>query len=181
MGSEGLKQATEMAILNANYVKDSLVPYYQITDVNNNQRVGHEFIIDLSEFKHLKITEMDIAKRLIDYSFHPGTMSWPRKGVIMIEPTESESKKELDRFIEAMVSIRNEIVEIQQNKYPTDDNVIKNAPHALSLLGEEWNKPYDIKKALYPIDGLLKHKKFPAVNRVNEIEGDKALLAKPTH
>ena len=177
MGSSNLKKATEVAILNTNYMKMELEPYYTITDVNENGRVGHEFIIDVTEFNKYKITEFDISKRLIDYSIHPGTMSWPRKGVIMIEPTESESKKEIDRFIEAMISIKNEINEIINGEYDTNNNILKNSPHSLSLLDKEWTHPYPTKKAFYPIDSLVHNKHFPSVNRVNDVIGDKTLLS----
>jgi glycine dehydrogenase len=175
MGSENLRLASELAILNANYLKSSLEDYYTIKDVNENNRVGHEFIIDTTEFKELNISELDIAKRLIDYNFHPGTMSWPRKGVIMIEPTESESKKELDRFINAMISIRNEIRELEIDKFCLDNNVIKNSPHALNLLRSKWEYPYSINKAYYPVSNL-ENKKFPSVNRVDDAHGDLKLL-----
>ena len=175
MGSENLKLASEIAILNANYLKSSLEDHYTIKDVNENNRVGHEFIIDTTEFKELNITELDIAKRLIDYNFHPGTMSWPRKGVIMLEPTESESKKELDRFINAMISIREEIKEIENDNLCLDNNVIKNSPHALNLLKTEWRYPYSINKAFFPVQGL-DHKKFPTTNRVDDAHGDLKLL-----
>ena len=177
MGSSNLKKATEVAILNTNYMKTALDPYYTITDVNEYGRVGHEFIIDLAEFNKYNITEFDISKRLIDYSIHPGTMAWPRKSVIMIEPTESESKKEIDRFIEAMISIKNEINEIIMGEYDTNNNILKNSPHSLSLLDKEWIHPYTTKKAFYPIDSLVHNKHFPSVNRVNDVIGDKNLLS----
>ena len=154
-----------------------LEPYYTITDVNDNGRVGHEFIIDINEFYKYNITESDISKRLIDYSIHPGTMSWPKKGVIMIEPTESESKKEIDIFIEAMVSIKNEINEIINGDYDTNNNLLKNSPHSLSLLDKDWVHPYSTKKAYYPLKSLVYNKHFPSVNRINDVIGDKNLLS----
>ena len=177
MGSSNLKKSTEIAILNANYMKKQLDPYYKIIDINENGRVGHEFIIDVNDLYKYNITELDISKRLIDYSFHPGTMSWPRKGVIMIEPTESESKKELDRYIEAMISIKNEINEIINGGYDTNNNLLKNAPHSLSLLNKKWSYPYSTKKAYYPIDSLVLNKHFPSINRINDVTGDKKLLS----
>ena len=175
MGSDNLKLASKIAILNSNYLKESLRDYYLIKDVNEHNRVGHEFIIDTSEFRKYNITELDISKRLIDYNFHPGTMSWPKNNVMMIEPTESESKEELDRFIEAMKSIKNEINEIIDNNYDLDNNIIKNSPHSLNLLNEEWVFDYSFKKAYFPVNNL-ENKKFPSVNRVNDSLGDKNLL-----
>ena len=176
MGIEGLEKATKMAILNSNYMKDCLKDTYTITDVNDEGFVGHEFIIDVTEFKKLGITENDIAKRLIDYSFHPPTMSWPRSGVLMIEPTESESKDELDRFIEAMKEIRHEIYLIECGRYNRNNNPLKNAPHNLKMI-PNWIFPYSIKRAFYPVDGLLNNKFMPSVGRVDDIYGDKLLLA----
>ena len=179
MGSYNLKKSTEIAILNANYMKSSLEPYYNIIDYNENERVGHEFIIDVQEFYKYGITEVDISKRLIDYSFHPPTMSWPRKSAIMIEPTESESRKELDRFIESMIKIRTEIQEVIDGKYGTKNNVLKNAPHALTLINNEWDFPYSQQKAFYPIEGLKFNKHFPSINRVDDVYGDRKLLSNP--
>ena len=177
MGIKGLEKATKMAILNSNYMKVCLQDNYTITDINDEGFVGHEFIIDVTEFKELGITENDIAKRLIDYSFHPPTMSWPRSGVLMFEPTESESKEELDRLIEAMLSIRKEINMIKEGKYDKLNNPIKNAPHNMKMV-IDWKFPYSIKEALYPVDGLMYNKFMPSVGRVNDIYGDKLLLSK---
>lgn len=175
MGTRGLKRATEMALLNSNYLKSLLREYYKIEDVNENGMVGHEFIIDVSEFKRLGITENDIAKRLIDYSFHPPTMSWPRSGVLMIEPTESESKEELDRFVEAMKGIRREIKEIEEEGL--ESNVIKNAPHCFPMTND-WKYSYPIEKAFYPVDSLLDKKFNIPVARVDDVYGDRFLLKK---
>jgi glycine dehydrogenase len=177
MGTDGLKKATQMAILNSNYLKNSLQDSYTIIDVNKDGFVGHEFIIDVSEFKELNITENDIAKRLIDYSFHPPTMSWPRSGVLMFEPTESESKDELDRLILAMKSIRREIQAIEDGYSYKDNNVLKNAPHSFRLV-ENWSYPYSIKEALYPVDNLYNRKFMNAIGRVDDVYGDKMLLSK---
>ena len=177
MGTDGLKKATKMAILNSNYLKHSLQDNYTIVDVNKDGFVGHEFIIDVSEFKELDITENDIAKRLIDYSFHPPTMSWPRSGVLMFEPTESESKEELDRLILAMKSIRHEIQAIEDGVSQKDTNVLKNAPHSFQLV-ENWQYPYSIKDALYPVDNLYNRKFMNAIGRVDDVYGDKLLLSK---
>lgn len=177
MGNDGLKEATEIAILNANYLKEKLKEYYTIIDVNENGMVGHEFIIDTSEFIKLGITEQDISKRLIDYKFHPPTMSWPRKNVLMFEPTESESKEELDRLVIAMISIRNEITEIENQIYPKNNNVLKNAPHPIHMINS-WNFPYEPQKAFYPVDSLLQDKFWPACGRLDDIYGDKNILKK---
>ena len=176
MGSEGLKEASEIAILNANYIKDRLQHYYQISHTNDNGRVGHEFILDLSRYrKELNITESDISKRLIDYSFHPPTMSWPIAGAVMIEPTESESKEELDRFCDAMISIYNELEEIRENKF--SDNIFKNAPHSMDDI-MDWEYDYSIEKACFPMEYLKKRKFWPSISRIDDSYGDKQLLKK---
>ena len=177
MGNEGLTRATQIAILNANYLKESLKDYYTIKDLNENCRVAHEFIIDTSEFKKYGINDVDISKRLIDYSFHSPTMSWPRQNVLMFEPTESESKEELDRLIEALISIRKEISSIKNNIYSKDDNLLKNAPHTIDMLFN-WNKPYSSKEACYPLNYLQKNKFWPSVSRVNDVLGDQNILKK---
>ena len=177
MGTDGLKKATKMAILNSNYLKNSLKNDYNIIDVNENGVVGHEFIIDISDIKKLGITENDIAKRLMDYSFHPPTMSWPRSGVLMFEPTESESKEELDRLIIAMKSIKKEINDIKNGKFKKENNLLKNAPHCFEMT-LNWNYPYCIKDAFYPLE-YLKQKKFNIpVGRVDDVYGDRILLTK---
>ena len=176
MGSNSLTRATETAILNANYLKSCLEDYYTIKDVNTNNRVGHEFIIDTTEFGHLNITENDICKRLMDYSFHPPTMSWPRTNVMMFEPTESEDKEELDRLVDALISIRNEIKEIEEAKYDKENNVIKNAPHNTTLISEEWSFPYSQKKAFYPLETLVEKKFHVPIGRINNVKGDRELL-----
>ena len=178
MGSKNLQKATENAILNSNYLVQNLKDHFTIIDLNKNGFVGHEFIIDVSEFKHLNITENDIAKRLIDYSFHPPTMSWPRKGVLMFEPTESESLEELDRLINSMINIRNEIREIEEGIYDIDNNVLKNAPHSQKMISQ-WdslNYPYNMEKAFFPIENLYERKHWPSVSRVDDVGGDKKLM-----
>ena len=177
MGSENLKKATEIAILNANYLKNSLEDSYQIFKTNDNGRVGHEFIISCDEFNDLNIRDVDIAKRLIDYSFHPPTMSWPIVNSLMIEPTESESKTELDRFILAMKSIRAELDEIRNGDYSLDDNVFKNAPHSIGKL-KNWTHSYSIEKGCFPVEYLNTNKFWPSVSRVNDVYGDKNLVVK---
>ena len=175
MGSSGLTKATKMALLNANYLKDKLKDDYTIIDINKQDTIAHEFIIDVSEFKKNGITENDIAKRLMDYSFHPPTMSWPRSGVLMFEPTESESIEELDRLITAMKCIRQEIRDIEEEKIDSQNNVLKNAPHTVNMT-LNWDFPYSIQEALYPVDNLKTNKFFPSVGRVNDLYGDRLLL-----
>ena len=161
---------TELAIENSNYIKQRLKDHYTI-DSNKSE---HEFIIDLQEFKEFNITDVDIAKRLIDYSFHPPTMSWPKLNAIMIEPTESESKEELDRFIDAMISIRKEIEEIKNGDYCENDNVLKNAPHIIDD-SIDWNYGYSREKAFFPMESLKKYKFWPSIKRVDDKFGDKKM------
>ena len=177
MGSDGIKQSTLVAILNANYLKTQLQKKFTIFSQNKNGLVGHEFIIDLNEFKDYGITDKDVAKRLIDYSFHPPTMSWPVPNSLMIEPTESESIEELDRFIDAMNCIYDEIIEIKDGKYPKDNNVLVNAPHSYSDL-LEWKFDYSIEKACFPVNGLKTNKFWPNNPRIDDVYGDKNLVLK---
>lgn len=177
MGSEGLTEATEVAILNANYVAKKLEPHYSIVYRGHGGRIAHECILDLRPFKESAgVTVDDVAKRLMDFGFHSPTMSWPVIGTLMVEPTESESKEELDRFIEAMIQIREEIREIESGKADREDNVLKNAPHPLTkLLRGEWNHKYAREKAAYPLAWVGTHKVWPAVGRVDNVYGDKNL------
>ena len=168
--SVNLKENTEKAIENANYIKNRLSDYYNV----EQQNVAHEFIIDLEEFKEYNITDVDIAKRLMDYSFHPPTMSWPKLNSIMVEPTESESKEELDRFIDAMISIRGEIDEIKEGRYSQEQNVLKNAPHTLHEI-THWSHSYPMKKAFFPVRSLEKKKFWPQINRLDDKYGDKLM------
>ena len=165
-----IKANTEKAIENANYIKDKLKDYYKVEE----DKVAHEFIIDLEEFKEHNITDVDIAKRLMDYSFHPPTMSWPRLNSIMIEPTESEPKEEMDRFIDAMISIRREIEEIKEKRYSEEDNVLKNAPHTLNEI-TSWSHLYPMQKAFYPVPSLYSKKFWPQINRLDDKYGDKLM------
>lgn len=176
-GSE-LLNSSRYAILNANYVLNKLKDHYNILYTGSNNRCAHEFIIDIRPLKATcGITEEDVSKRLIDYSFHPPTMSFPVNGSIMFEPTESEDKEELDRYIEAMISIRNEIKEIEEGKVDKLNNVLKNAPHSLNmLLSDNWNKPYSREKAAYPVKSLKRKKFFPSVSRIDNIYGDLNLI-----
>jgi glycine dehydrogenase len=178
LGSEGLKKATQYAILNANYIKSKLESHYQILYTGDKGRVAHELIIDLRPFKHtLGIEAEDMAKRLMDYGIHAPTMSFPVAGTIMIEPTESEDKKELDRFIDAMIQIRKEIAEIEAGTYPKDNNVMKNAPHTAeeALIGE-WAFPYSREKAIYPLPSIINTKFWVSSSRIDNSYGDRNLV-----
>lgn len=174
MGPEGLKKATQTAILNANYMAKKLSKHYKILYTGENNMVAHEYILDLRKFRNTaEITVDDVAKRLIDYGFHAPTMSWPVSGTLMVEPTESEDKKELDRFCEALIEIRKEIQEIENKKFDTKNNVLKNAPHTLEdALQEHWPFPYPKHKAFYPLPWVKDHKFWPKVSRVENAYGD---------
>ena len=178
MGSTGLRQATEYAILNANYMAAKLSGHYKVLYTGTSGLCAHEFILDLRDFKaSAGVTEADVAKRLADYNFHAPTMSWPVAGTIMVEPTESEDKAELDRFCEALISIRAEIAEIESGKMPKDDNVLKNAPHTAAVVtAEEWTHPYTRKQAVYPVPNLKREKFWPTTSRLNDTYGDRNLV-----
>lgn len=178
LGSEGLKKSSEIAILNANYIKSRLEKYYKVLYKGKKGRVGHELIFDFREFKRTANIEVDdIAKRLMDYSFHAPTVSFPVLGTLMVEPTESESKFELDRFCNTMISIREEISEIENGSADINDNVLKNAPHTIELIASsEWNHSYSREKAFFPIKELRKDKFFPSVGRINNAYGDRNLI-----
>jgi len=178
MGSRGLKEATEVAILNANYLAKRLDTYYPVLYKGANGMVAHECILDLRGVKASAGVEVeDVAKRLMDYGFHAPTVSWPVAGTLMIEPTESEAQRELDRFCEAMISIREEIREIENGKADRSNNLLKNAPHtAEALLNDNWNRPYSRDRAAYPVAGLRQYKFWPAVGRVDNVYGDKNLF-----
>ncbi|MBL7662659.1 aminomethyl-transferring glycine dehydrogenase [bacterium] len=178
MGGEGLTAATAMAIANANYLAKRLAPHYSMLYQGKNGYVAHECILDLREFKHtLGIEVEDIAKRLMDYGFHAPTVSWPVPGTLMIEPTESESKAELDRFCEAMIAIRGEIQAIATNKFDLQDNPLKNAPHTiLELSSNQWNHRYSREEAAYPVASLRTQKFWPAVARIDNTYGDRNLF-----
>jgi len=175
MGSEGLKKATAVAILNANYLMKKLEPHYKIVYKGKNGFVGHEFILDCREFTKAGVNEIDIAKRLMDYGFHAPTVSFPVHGTLMIEPTESEPFSELQRFIDAMISIRKEIHEIEDNKYSKDYNVLKNSPHVIEdFIQPEWIYPYSKEKAAQlPKNGL---KYWPSVARIDDAYGDRNIV-----
>ncbi|HXH03975.1 MAG TPA: aminomethyl-transferring glycine dehydrogenase [Candidatus Competibacteraceae bacterium] len=178
MGAAGLKAATEAAILSANYIAARLAPHYPILYTGAKGRVAHECIIDLRPIKDATgISVEDVAKRLMDYGFHAPTMSFPVAGTLMIEPTESESKAELDRFIEAMIAIREEIRAVEQGRLDRDDNPLKNAPHTAEvLLAATWNHPYTREQAVFPVAGLRERKYWPPVGRVDNAYGDRNLV-----
>jgi glycine dehydrogenase len=178
MGGEGLRQATEYAILNANYLAKKLGAHYPVLYSGRNDRVAHECIIDLRPLKERSgISEEDVAKRLMDFGFHAPTMSFPVPGTLMIEPTESESKAELDRFIEAMVRIREEIALVEAGELDADNNPLKNAPHTQAdLIDPDWNRPYSREQAAFPASWLKESKLWPTVNRIDNVYGDRNLF-----
>jgi glycine dehydrogenase len=178
MGSEGLTNATKYAILNANYIKSKLEKEFDILYVGKNGRCAHEMIVDMRKYKSSAGIEVeDIAKRLMDYGFHAPTVSFPVAGTMMIEPTESESQAELDRFCDALFHIKKEIMEIEQGSQPKEDNVLKNAPHtAQSVMSNDWKHPYSREKAAYPVAWVAAHKFWPSVGRVNNTYGDRQLV-----
>ena len=177
MGATGLKRATEVAILNANYIAKRLEGHYDILYTGKNGLVAHECIVDLRPFrKSAGVTVEDIAKRLIDYGFHPPTMSWPVAGTLMIEPTESESQAELDRFCDAMIAIRQEIEAIAAGQIDSDTNPLKLAPHTAEDLVSDWDRPYDRRQAIFPTRWTQENKFWPAVNRIDQAYGDRNLM-----
>jgi glycine dehydrogenase len=177
LGAEGMKASTESAILNANYLKSKLINHFPILYTGKNGTVAHEMILDCRGFKETGISVTDIAKRLIDFGFHSPTVSFPVAGTLMIEPTESESKEELDRFAEAMVKIAEEIKEIENGVYPKDDNPLVNAPHtAKTLINSEWNHPYTREKAAYPTTYSMQSKYWVPVSRIDDAFGDRNLI-----
>ncbi|MFC3092750.1 aminomethyl-transferring glycine dehydrogenase [Alteromonas sediminis] len=178
MGSAGLRKATEVAILNANYVAKKLSGHFEVLYTGANGRVAHECIIDLRPLKEASgVTEMDVAKRLNDYGFHAPTMSFPVAGTLMIEPTESEALYELDRFCEAMISIREEIAKVESGEWDATDNPLHNAPHTLAdICDSDWNRSYDRNTAAYPVEAVARNKFWPTVNRIDDVYGDRNLV-----
>ncbi len=178
MGAAGLKTATEVAILNANYLAARLATYYPILYTGKSGRVAHECIIDLRDFKKTAdIDVTDVAKRLMDYGFHAPTVSWPVLGTMMIEPTESESKTELERFCDALILIRQEIADIETGIADRQNNVLKNAPHTIgAVTATDWHHPYTREAAAFPAPWVREHKFWPAVTRINEVHGDRNLI-----
>ncbi len=178
MGPRGLKKASQAAIVNANYMAERLKPHYNILFQGSQARVAHEFVLDCRPFKKSAAIEIDdIAKRLIDFGFHAPTMSWPVPGTLMVEPTESESKAELDRFCDALITIRQEIAEIESGKMPKDDNPLKGAPHTIAAVADDhWNHPYTRQQAAYPAPHLRDSKFWAPVGRVDNPYGDRNLV-----
>ncbi|MCO5785574.1 glycine dehydrogenase (aminomethyl-transferring) [Pseudomonas sp. G11-1] len=177
MGASGLRQATEVAILNANYIARRLGEAYPVLYSGRNGRVAHECIIDIRPIKAASgVTEEDIAKRLMDFGFHAPTMSFPVPGTLMIEPTESESRAELDRFIDAMLTIRSEIARVEQGQWSAEDNPLHNAPHTLADITGDWQRSYSRQEAVFPLDWVAHNKFWPAVNRIDNVYGDRNLF-----
>ncbi len=177
LGKHGMQRSTEIAIVSANYIATELKDHFPILYRGDQGMVAHECIIDIRPLKDESgITEEDIAKRLMDYGFHSPTMSFPVSGTLMIEPTESESKREIDRFITAMVSIYNEIQNVISGKWDRENNPLKNAPHTAHEMSGEWNYPYTRTQALYPVESLVANKYFPPVKRIDNVYGDRNLF-----
>ena len=178
MGAAGLLKATQVAILSANYIAQRLEGHYPVLYTGKNGRVAHECIIDLRPLKAASgITEEDVAKRLMDYGFHAPTMSFPVPGTLMIEPTESEPRAELDRFIEAMICIRREIARVEIGELDAENNMLKHAPHTLAdIMDENWQRPYSKNEAAFPVSSLRDHKFWPSVNRIDNVYGDRNLF-----
>jgi glycine dehydrogenase len=172
LGANGLTQATKIAILNANYLKARLEKHYKILYTGEKGFAAHEMILDFRQFKEKGIEVTDIAKRLMDFGFHAPTLSFPVAGTLMIEPTESENKQELDRFVDALIQIKHEI-----DAYEGEDSVLKNAPHTQAMLtADEWNHSYTRKDAAFALDYVSENKYWPTVRRVNDAFGDRNLI-----
>jgi glycine dehydrogenase len=178
MGAEGLTQASKVAILSANYIAHRLKAHYDVLYTGRNGLVAHECIIDIRPLKEASgISEEDVAKRLIDFGFHAPTMSFPVAGTLMIEPTESESVAELDRFCDAMIAIREEIRAVERGELDPEDNPLKNAPHTLEdVVASDWQHPYSREMAAWPIDSLRRDKYWAPVSRVDNVYGDRNLF-----
>jgi glycine dehydrogenase len=177
MGPVGLKRASQVAILNANYVRARLAEHYPILYTGAHGLVAHECIVDARPLKAFGIEVEDIAKRLMDYGFHAPTMSFPVVGTLMIEPTESENQAELDRFCDALISIRDEVRAIEKGEMDKKDNPLKNAPHTLSMVAaSDWSHPYSREQAAFPAPWTREHKFWPASARIDSAYGDKNLI-----
>ncbi|KAF8723855.1 hypothetical protein AX14_009080 [Amanita brunnescens Koide BX004] len=180
LGGKGLSESSKVALLNANYMAARLSGNYNVRFKNEKGRVAHELLIDLAEFdKAAGLKVADFAKRLQDYGFHPPTCSWPISTCMLIEPTESETLDEIDRFCDAMIQIRKEVQEIVDGKQPRDNNVLKNAPHPMSVIAvadAEWTRPYSRQTAAYPLSWLVEKKMWPTVSRVDDAFGDLNLV-----
>lgn len=180
LGSSGLTEASKYAILSANYLKARLEPSYPVLYVGPTGRVGHELIFDLRPFKQRSpIDEQDIAKRLMDYGFHAPTVSFPVPGTLMVEPTESEPKEELDRFCEALIAIRREVQAVIDGQADPHDNVLKNAPHtAEAVAADRWDHPYSREQAAFPLPSVRAAKFWPPVGRIDNPYGDRHLVCR---
>jgi len=177
MGGEGLTNATKLAILNANYIKERLSEHYKILYTGTHGRCAHEMIVDCRDFKKFGVEVEDIAKRLMDYGFHAPTVSFPVAGTLMIEPTESEPKVELDRFVDALIEIRKEIQEVEEGKADKENNVLKHAPHTAAVItADTWDRPYSRQRAAYPLPFVKEAKFWPSVSRVDNAYGDRNLV-----
>ena len=177
LGRSGMQRATEVAIVSANYIASQLQDYYQILYRGDKGFVAHECIVDIRPLKEQSgISEEDIAKRLMDYGFHSPTMSFPVAGTLMIEPTESESKSEVDRFITAMIAIHGEISKVISGEFDPENNPLKNAPHTALEMAGDWDYPYTREVALYPVESLKQSKYFPPVKRIDNVYGDRNLF-----
>jgi glycine dehydrogenase len=177
MGAAGLRHATEVAILSANYVARQLAPHYPVLYTGRGGLVAHECIVDLRPLtKETGVTVEDVAKRLIDYGFHAPTMSFPVAGTLMIEPTESEDLAELDRFCDAMIAIREEIRRVAAEDWSRDANPLRNAPHTAAMVAGSWDVPYSREEAVFPAASLRESKYWPPVRRVDNAYGDRNLV-----
>jgi glycine dehydrogenase len=172
MGAAGLTRASQVAILNANYIAKRLENHFPTLYRGHGGLVAHECILDLRDLKI--VTAEDVAKRLMDYGFHAPTLSWPVAGTLMVEPTESESRAELDRFCEAMISIHAEITSIEAGRMDLQNNPLKNAPHTADMIAaDDWNHPYSREQAAFPLPWLKEHKFWPAAGRIDNVFGDR--------
>jgi glycine dehydrogenase len=180
LGEPGLTKSTQLAILNANYMAKRLESHYDVLFRGTNGMCAHEFILDTRPYKEFGVTEEDIAKRLQDYGFHAPTQSWPVSGTLMVEPTESEDKAELDRFVDSLIMIKGEIDDVASGKIDYADSPLHNAPHTMDMvLGEEWDKPYSRENAAFPAPWLLSGgttKFWPTTGRVDNVYGDRNLV-----
>ncbi len=177
MGGKGLTDATKMAILNANYIKEMLKDHYATLYSGSTGRCAHEMILDCREWKKEGVEVADIAKRLMDFGFHAPTTSFPVVDTLMVEPTESESRAELDRFCSAMIAIRGEIEEVITGRVDKKDNILKHAPHtAKTVVANDWSRPYTREQAVFPLPYVRDNKFWPSVARVDNVYGDKNLI-----
>jgi glycine dehydrogenase len=176
MGGEGLTQATRIAILNANYLAKRLGNHYPILYTGRNGLVAHEFIVDMRAFRNAGVTVDDVAKRLMDWGFHAPTMSFPVAATMMVEPTESEPRAELDRFCEALIAIRDEVREVESGRVAAEQSPLRHAPHtAEAVVADGWEHPYSRERAAFPAPWLRQHKFWPPVGRIDNVWGDRNL------